>query len=149
MAGNMLEVTTPQITFSTSTVTLAQILAGANVRLKVVGVTVTFQGISNTGVPINVQIVRQTTAGTTTGSATVVKKESAFAETPLCTGTYLATAEPTTTDVLESEAVHPQAGVFWDLKDRPIPVPGGGRLGVRLVSPAAGSTCYVKIDVEE
>lgn len=149
MADLALAAVTPQITFSTSTVTLLQITAPTNQRLKVKEASVSFQGTSNTAAPIEVDVLRQTTAGTMT-SLTPKLVDKDMQETIQSTAQHTATVEPTAGDILMSEAVHPQTGYTWQAPfGGEIKVQGGGRLGTRLVTPGAGGTAFARYIYEE
>lgn len=139
MAGVRLSAQSPKITFSTSTITLIQITAPANQRLVVSEASIAFNGTSNTAAPIQTDILRQTTAGTMS-SLTPAKLNSSDSETVQSTAQHTATAEPTASTLLFSEQVHPQTGFLWQARfGEEIIVPGGARLGMRLVTPGAGA----------
>lgn len=137
--------------FSTSTITMAQIRAASNHRVRVERIGVTFNGVSAGEVPVLVELAKQTTDGTHTGSITLVKADDDLGETIQSTGFYLATVEPTTTDVKRSALVHPFGGSveFLFPPGRDLYINGGDRLGVLLVSPAQAGNCNVDFDLEE
>jgi hypothetical protein len=110
------------------------------VRLAVQAVTVSFDGVSNTQQPVLITVQRQTTAGTATARAPL-KKDTDIATALQATGQENFTVEPTNSDIVLQILIHPQAGTQYPL---PLPgeiiVPGGGRLGVSMNSPAAVNT---------
>ena len=139
MAGVGFKAVTGEIATGTSAKTLLQILAPANQRLKVKEWSISFTGVSNTGVPIKVDVLRQTTAGTMT-SLTPVQGNNSDSETLQVTAQHTATVEPTAGDVLFSEEVHPQYGYTWQAPfGDEIPVKGGSRLAIRVTAAASVS----------
>lgn len=149
MAGVRLTCQSPKITFSTSTITLLQIKAAANQRVVVSEVSVSFDGTSNTAAPIQVDLLRQSTAGTMT-SLTPAKVNSSDSETVQTTAQHTATVEPTASTLLMTEQVHPQTGFLWQARfGEEIIVPGGGYLGVRLVTPGAGADAVARMTIVE
>jgi len=115
--------------------TIIQLVAPANQRGDLRSCSVGFDGTNPSAEPVQVELVRQTTAGTMTAATPV--KDSAGSETIQFTAQKNATVEPTTTDVLRRWEHHPQAGSFERVFDkREIEIPGGTRLGLRVTSPA-------------
>src|SRR5262245_33656263 len=112
MAGVRFKGVTGQIATGTSAKTLAQIVAAANHGVLLEEVSISFDGTSNTATPIKVDILRQTTAGTMS-ALTLVKDPDDTDETLQTTAQHTATAEPTASDVLATEHVHPQQGYTW------------------------------------
>lgn len=111
--------------------TLIQLVAVANHRVALLGYGVGGTGTSNTEEPGNIDIMRQTDAGTSS-ALTLVKNDDSIGETLLTTGLQLFTVEPTPGDLLRSHTLHPQAAM--DIRDafsREIIMGGGDRLGVR------------------
>lgn len=115
--------------------TVLQIVAPANQRLKIKRWGVFFDGISSTAEPVQVRVLRQTTAGTM--SALTPTKQDTHAETIQTTAQHTATAEPTAGDVLDMVEVHPQSGYEVILTPETyIKVGGGGRVGIEITAPA-------------
>lgn len=128
---------TGQIATGTAAKTLLQIVAPANHRLKISELAVSFQGVNPIGLPILVQVARQSSAGTMS-ALTPVKVNDGDPETLLTTAQHTATAEPTTGDVLLSEQVHPQTGYTWQATwGHEIIIPGGGKLGIIVTADAS------------
>lgn len=117
-----------------ATKTVLQLVAPANHRLDVLGFVVGFDGTVATQEPIQVEILRQTTAGTMTG--VTPKLSNAAAETPLATAQKTATVEPTAGDILKRYEVHPQGGMERLFRKGEMQVPGSGRLGLRVITPS-------------
>lgn len=137
MAGLRCAATTAEIALSAATAkTVVQITAPTNQALKVTRYSVFFDGTSTTAEPVQVRVLRQTTAGTMT-SLTPLKLDDARTETIQSTAQHTATAEPTASDVLAVAEVHPQQGydVILPLGGEVI-VKGGGRLGIECTAPA-------------
>lgn len=150
MAGCRLSVSSGEQSLTAATAkTCLQVIAAANHRVRVAGISVTFKGTVVTDTPALVRLVRQTTAGTMS-SATVVKKDENMAETIQTTATKGASGtEPTITDELEALEVHPQTGMRWyyPMGDE-VFIKGGNRLGVQITA-AQGQTAVVVMELEE
>ena len=143
MSGVGFRANTAQVATGTSAKTILQIVAASNHRVVVNKVVISFEGVTVTDAPIQVRVLRQSTAGTM--SALTLVKDGDTAETLEVSALHTATAEPTAGDVLESQMVHPQSSrVFVG----PYVVPGGGRLGVEVTA-ALGIDCIVSAYGEE
>jgi hypothetical protein len=149
MAGVGFSIQTAKIATGTSAKTIAQLVASANVRAVVDELSISFDGTVNSGTPILVEAVRQTSAGTMSAQ-TVRKTNNSDQETLNTTAQNTATAEPTDSgDVPWSELVHPQTGYTWQAPyGKEISVQGGTRLGIRVTA-AAGVNCVVRIKGQE
>jgi hypothetical protein len=136
MAGVGFKITKSAVATGTAAKTIIQVVAAANHAVLIKEMSVAFAGTSNTAAPILVEVVRQTDAGTST-ALTPVKDPDDSAETLQSTARHTATAEPTTTDVLMSEYVHPQTGYTWQAPfGQAIKVGGGDRVGIRVTAGA-------------
>ncbi len=134
MAGLGFSAVTAQINSTTSALTLLQVVAASNHRVLIKELSVSFEGVNNAHAPIQVDVLRQTTAGTMS-SLTIVKANNGDDETLQTTAQHTATAEPTAGDVLMRELVHPQTGYTWQAPfGGEIVVPGGTRLGIRVTA---------------
>lgn len=116
--------------------TVVQLVTPANHRARILGWGVFFDGTSVSNAPVQVRLLRQTTAGT--ASALTPVQVQPAAETIQCTAQHTATAEPTAGDVLDIAEVHPQSGyeVRFPLGQEVI-VGGGGRIGIECTAPDA------------
>jgi len=123
---------------ASATKTVMQIVAPTNQRVVLRGFSVSFNGISAVQEPCEVRLVKQTDAGTTSAATPV--KEGGGAETIQSTSRKTATVEPTTTDIYRRYYVHPQSGreTKFSFADE-IEIPGGGRLGVVVVTPSGAN----------
>jgi hypothetical protein len=128
--------------------TVLQLVAATGVIVAVQGLTVSFDGISNTAEPVQVVLERQTTAGTMSARNPLKTKDTSTALQ--LTGQENASAEPTSGDRLHVFHIHPQAGVAMPLPlpDGEIEIPGGGRLGLKITAPA-NVNCHATIIGEE
>lgn len=116
--------------------TIVQLVAATNHRIRVLGWGVFFDGTSATAEPVQVRLLRQTSAGTSS-SLTLVKNHPAD-ETIQTTALQDFSAEPTAGDVLDVVEVHPQGGYEkWFPPGYEIIVPGAGRIGIECTAPAA------------
>lgn len=148
MAGVGFVAQTAQVATGTSAKTILQVIAATNQRVLVNEISISFEGIDTVGVPIQVRVLRQTTAGTMS-SLTPVKNNSGDDETLQVTAQHTATVEPTASDVLLTELVHPQTGFIWQARfGDEIVVKGGTRLGIEVTA-AAGVDCVARIRGQE
>lgn len=144
MSGVKFRANTAQVATGTAAKTIMQLVAASNHRIIVSKIVVSFEGVTATDAPIQVRVLRQTTAGTMS-SLTPVKDSDSDDETLQTTAQHTATVEPTAGDVLESQLVHPQSSrVFVG----PYIVKGGGRLGVEVTS-GVNIDCIVSAYGEE
>jgi len=149
MAAQIAIVTITKEALAAATIeTLIQLIAAANHRVKILEWGIFFNGTSNTAEPVDVQLQRQTDAGTGS-SLTPVKLDDSIGETLLTTGQQDFNAEPTSTDEVDVALVHPQS---WYVKQFPYgrepKIGGGDRLGLRATAPAIVS-CRAYIVFEE
>lgn len=134
MAGVGFVAQTAEVATGTSEKTILQIVAPANQRLLVDEWNISFEGIDTVGEPIEVQVARQTDAGTMS-SLTPVKKNSSDQETLQVTAQHTATVEPSKGDILARHKVHPQDGFHWRAGfGKEIPVEGGTRLAIIVIA---------------
>jgi hypothetical protein len=117
--------------------TVVQIVAPSNHRAKVLRWGVFFDGVSVSNEPVQVELLRQTTAGTMS-ALTPVKVDNSLAETLQVTAQHTATVEPTPGDILDVVEIHPQSG--WEIilpLGQEFIVGGGDRIGIRCTAPDA------------
>ena len=149
MAAFIGSATTAEIALTAATAkTVIQIVAAANHRVKILGWGVYFDGVSSTAEPVQVRLLRQTTAGTMS-ALTPIKWDDSIADTLLTTAQHTATAEPTAGDVLEVKEIHPQQGYekLYPLGQEPI-IGGGDRVGIECTAPA-GVNVRAEVRFEE
>jgi len=124
--------------------TAVQLVAPADHRLRIVSWAFTTDGATAAGVPVLVDVLRQTTAGTAS-AGTVTAWDPADTST-IGTTQITFTAEPTAGDVLLSLYVPAYDGLYEREHDplRGIIVPASGRLGIRATAPAGvNATGYI------
>ena len=125
---------TAQISTGTSAKTLVQVIAASNHRVLLTEVQIAFEGVSATDAPIQVDILRQTDAGTMS-ALTLVKANSSDSETLEVTAQHTSTGEPTSSDVLLRTFIHPQSAYRAIVsRENAIVIPGGGRVGIRVTA---------------
>lgn len=131
--------------------TVLQITAPTNQRLLLKKIGFFFDGVSSTGEPSVVKLIKQSTAGSggTSASPAMI---GAGSETLQATGLYGITTEPTATATLDIWEIHPQQG--WQEMislDLPYPVLGGTRMGIQVTLPvgATAINCHAKFVYEE
>jgi hypothetical protein len=129
--------------------TLVQLVTPATARAKWVDFAISFDGATSTAVPVLVEVLLQTTAGTaTTGVAPVAI--NAQQPAALCTYSHTVTVEPTASTILFRTFVHPQGGMFtfqWPLGREPV-MAVSTRMGIRATAPA-GVNCAGWLTHEE
>ncbi len=138
MAAFQGQAATAEIALTAATAkTVLQLVAAANHRVRLLSFGIFFDGTSTTAEPVQVRLLRQTTAGTMS-ALTPTKRDDSIADTLLTTAQHTATAEPTAGDVLEAIEVHPQQGYqcFYPMGAEVI-IGGGDRLGLEVTAPAA------------
>jgi hypothetical protein len=140
---------TSEVALSAATAkTALQLVAASNHRVKILRWGVFFDGTSVTAEPVQVELARQTTAGTMS-SNTPNKLDDSLAESLQTAAQDNATAEPTKGDVIDVVEVHPQQGyeIIYPLGQEPV-IGGGDRAGIICTAPAAVNV-RVKIVFEE
>ena len=137
MAGIKLIAQTAEVALAAGVAkTVLQVKAAANHRVLVKGWGVYFDGVSVAAEPVQVVMVRQTSAGTMTSLTPVAL--GVYTETIQMTAAHTATVEPTTgSEILDVAEVHPQSGyeVKFPLGEELI-IAGGGYLGIVITAPA-------------
>jgi hypothetical protein len=120
--------------------TVLQVVAGSTVRALVKSFEVSFDGADSTKTPCLVELIRQTTAGTSS-ALTLVKHDEASV-TAISTGLQTFSAEPTAGDILASVYLSPAGGIYsyqYPLGDEPV-VAASGRIGLRVTTVAGSGT---------
>ncbi len=136
------------LTTGTSVLTAIQIVTPANQRIKVKEIGVGFHGVVATDAPITVDLLLQTTAGTSS-SLTLGKEDSSAAETIQSTALQTFSGEPTAGTIIRTWSVHPQTGMVLILPPgAEIKVGGGKKLGLRVTA-GVSTTCDAYIRFEE
>ena len=131
--------------------TVIQLEAGANHRVLVDEISVSFKGIVNTDSPILVEILKQSSAGTGGDALTPKKWDSDYSETIQASGLkdIDGSTQPTDVEEVMGEEVHPQGGFTWQARHGgEIVIPGGGRLGIAITA-AVSVSCKARIGGSE
>lgn len=149
MAGNRFKISSEGTAIALVAATAKTVLgvnASANVRLKLKRWGIYFDGTSATAVPVIVQLLRTSSAGTSTA---VTPRNVNQTETVQATAGKNYTAEPTAGDILENKEIHPQQGYETIYPEGgEVQVAGGGRLTIKATAPA-GVNCVVEMEFEE
>lgn len=126
-----------------------QIVAASNHRVKIKRIIISGQGITVADTPVTFEVLKQTTAGTSS-ALTLVKTNDSDDETLEVTALKTFTAEPTAGNIKFSKNV-PSTGQ-WELVfplGFELFVNGGERLGVRALTAVQASVYTVTIEGEE
>ncbi len=116
--------------------TVLQVVAPTNQRGAFKGFGLYFDGSSGAAVPVLVELLRQTSAGTMSAATPV--KDGVGTETIQFTAQKNATVEPSAGDILRRYHFHPTSGYERSFaEDEEILIPGGTRLALRCTAPAA------------
>ena len=130
--------------------TLFQFAAASNHRALMHNIDVQLYGSTGASAPIKFDMGLQNDIGGLGADSTgFVKERGGFTETiQTVVNTVPGGTEPTTTTVLEVFSVHQQSARLWIPPTGPIPIPGGTRFGLRIMS-AAAFVIGVTVSIEE
>lgn len=120
--------------------TLCQVVAGSTKKLYIVEIGVSFDGVTAADQPVDVDLLRQTTAGTMSSFGAPILLDPSD-PAALFTAQVNATAEPTSGDIIHPVQVTPNGGLWvreWAPGYEPV-VAVSGRMGLR-VTPGASAT---------
>jgi hypothetical protein len=147
--------TTEQALTAATALSVLQVIAPANQRVKVLGWGVYFDGIDPVAEPVQVRVTGGITAGTFTnllgapdanGSKTAVNGAT---ETVQSLAKEPATVEPTVVLVYDIAEVHPQSGQTWFFPKGAEPIVAGGAfIAIECTAPA-GVNVRAKLICEE
>lgn len=135
---------------ASATKTIVQYVTGANRPGRVVEVAVSFDGVDASKTPIQVDLLLQTTAGTS--SALTLVKDNRLSEAAQGTALKTFSAEPTASDIFRSWYITPANGL-WAMQfplGREIQINVSERVGLRCIT-ASGVTVNVtaSLTIEE
>jgi len=135
MAGRKFSAVVTDEAFSAAaTETVVQVVAGTNHAFKVLGWGIAFAGTGVTDEPIRIELLRQTTAGTS--SALTIVDWQPTADTLDSSALDSFTVEPTAGDILSATRTHPQAGYeIWYPEGKEPESAAAGRIGIRIITP--------------
>ncbi|MFI6299538.1 hypothetical protein ACIBEJ_48645 [Nonomuraea sp. NPDC050790] len=130
--------------------TVLNVVAATGSGLKVVELSVTFDGTSVTAEPVTVELTRSTQATAGTSTATTPAQVSGASRAALASGARAYTAEPTVVSVVKRWLVHPQAGLVlqFPLGREPQQNTAGQAMGLRCTAPA-GVNCQAYMEWTE
>lgn len=112
--------------------TVLMIFTGANARAKLRRWGISFNGADVTKTPVQVQLMRFTSNGSSSSGTPLKLNEADVASQSTFRSAF--TAEPTTSDILESHFITPAGGeVIETYFDDAIVVGVNGRLGIRVL----------------
>ncbi len=112
--------------------TMLQVIAGTNHGIKMTEFGVSFQGVDNIAKPVKIEILRQTTAGTSSALTAVKMSDTTTGIDTSALQTFTG-AEPASGDVLRTFFIHPQQGLLYAPPDpEEFEVGGGTRLAMRV-----------------
>ena len=130
-------VVTGEAIASSTVETILQVVAPADKPVRISRWGVSFNGVSVTDQPVRVELLRLTSAGTS--SAFTPLRLNPTDEASRATARTAHTAEPTATDVLEVHYVSPAGGNLVEIysagypDERPVAAPAG-RIGIRVLA---------------
>lgn len=137
MSGVRFNITSGAISTGGAAKTFLQVIAASNHRVILNEFHVAFQGIVNTDSPFLLQIIRGTTGGSGSSSATPTKEVSGDDETLQVTANKGFTSEPTGGTVIYETYIHPQGGLDWVNPKNPLEIQGGSKLDFKITSGAS------------
>lgn len=126
--------------------TLLQLVTGSTRRAKIVGFTLSFSSVTATDVPVLVEFLLQTTAGT--ASAATPQPDDQADPAAIATAQATFTAEPTASTVLRAFTLTPVGGhITCDLEAmaKEIKMLVSTRVGLRVTAPQAQSNVHAEV----
>lgn len=143
------EVTAYAVSTSGAKTALA-ITAPTNQRVKILGWSFDFDGVTGTFVPVTVELVEFTAGGAGTAtSGTGSKTDQSLPETVQTTVKNTYTVEPSTANPLITRKINPTTGYGEAFPyGQEIICPGGKMIGIRMLS-ANAVNAYVTLRCEE
>jgi hypothetical protein len=136
------------VSLSAATVkTLLQFVPASNTPLKVVEIGISFNGVTASEVPVTVDLLRQTTAGTSS-SLTLVGDQEDQSKSAVCTALQTFSAEPTAGNILRTFYISPNGGLFVvQFPEEREPRALANRIAIRANAPSAETvTAYMVVD---
>lgn len=148
MSGVGIIAVTAQVSTGTSAKTILQLVAASNHAILITEWSISFEGTSNTAAPIQVILMRQTTAGTMS-ALTLVFNPDDLDETPEASAQHTSTSEPSSGNILDGHLVHPQTGYTWQAPfGGEFKIGGGDRVGI-VVTAGSSIDCIATIKGHE
>lgn len=131
-----------------TTKTIVQLVPAANRPLRIIEIGVSFDSVTSTDAPVAVDLIRQSTAGTSS-ALTLVSDQEDEAASIVCTGLQTFTAEPTAGSILRTWHVSPIGGLLviqWPLDREPVALTN--RIAIRCTAPAIETVSAYMVGVE-
>lgn len=150
MAGINAYAAWPSTNINANTMTVMQLVAPTNQRLRVTALEISFDGTNSANAPAAVTLERQT-SGTFTNTSVLPKKTNdpnGVGETIQANSRNTQVAAPTSGDVMRNWFVPVFGGlvIYPFAPGQEVMVPGGSTLGVKVTATAAvnclGGLCY-------
>lgn len=126
--------------------TLLQLVTPSSRRAKVVGLSLGFSSVTASDVPVLVELLLQTTAGTASAATPVADDQADPAA--LCTAQKTFTVEPTPSTVLRRMLLTPVGGlILVDLEamDKVVEMLVSTRVGLRVTAPQAQTNVHAEL----
>lgn len=129
--------------------TFIQLIAATNQRVRIKRIGIYGQGTAISDTPVTFEVLKQTTAGTSS-SLTLVKQDDNAGETLQTTALKTFTAEPTAGNVKFTANVPSTGRQEWVFPlGFDLFIKGGERLGIRALTAVQASVFTVMIEAEE
>lgn len=136
MADALYSINVDQSATGTSARTILQLVMATGTTGRLVDFAMTFDGTTSTATPVLVQLMRQTSAGTSS-SVTPVKLDPNDTATSATAGKTFTSTDPTASDVLYEWRIPPTSGIVMQFPlGREVLIRGGGRLGLVVTAAA-------------
>lgn len=127
--------------------TVLQVIPGTNTQVTVCEIGISFNSVTSTEVPVTVDLMRQSTAGTSSALTLVADRET-NSKAVVATALQTFSAEPTAGNILRTWYVTPVGGLFviqFPL-DREVDALTN-RIGIRCTAPSAETvTAYLTFE---
>lgn len=136
MAGVIAVASTAEVALAAATAkTVIQVVSASNHPIKIKEWGVYFDGISVTAEPVQVRLLRQTSAGTMSSLTPVERTLTGV--TLQSSAQHTATVEPSAGNVMAAREVHPQSGYQEKFAaGDEIQIGSAGRIGIECTAPA-------------
>jgi hypothetical protein len=117
---------------------IMSVIRGANLPVRIVELSVSFDGTSASNEPVTIELMSSTEATAGTASGHTIAQVGGVPATPSATAKRNYTVEPTVLTTLARWLVHPQAGIVlqWPLGREPEQATASDALVVRVTAPA-------------
>jgi hypothetical protein len=130
--------------------TILSVINAANSVVRIIELSVSFDGVSASAEPVTIELMLSTEAGAGTATTHTIVQSGGPTRTAQATAKRNFTAEPTTLTAIKRWLVHPQAGltIQFPLGREPEQVTTADAIVVRVTAPAAVN-CQGYMEFEE